>query len=304
MKTVKLKIRKGISLLYAGIFVYTFSACSAGRTEQQPNSVSQDEQQLYIGDSIAVAQTQYGKVRGYLLRDIYTFCGIPYGASTAGENRFMPPREPEPWEGIRPAVFWGDTAPQITTGKYRNTYTTFTDHWNYYGVSEDCLMLNIWTPALADTKKRPVLVWIHGGGFTNGNSIEQDSYRGENLSRYGDIVFVSLNHRLGPIGFSDFSEVDEKKFAESGNVGILDLVAGLKWVHNNIAQFGGDPSNVTIMGQSGGGAKVCTLVAMAETKGLLHKAVALSGNITGAIDNNYSTELGKYILKEVYHLRK
>ncbi|MFR5960089.1 MAG: carboxylesterase family protein [Bacteroides stercoris] len=195
-------------------------------------------------------------------------------------------------------VFWGDTAPQITTGKYRNTYTTFTDHWNYYGVSEDCLMLNIWTPALADTKKRPVLVWIHGGGFTNGNSIEQDSYRGENLSRYGDIVFVSLNHRLGPIGFSDFSGVDEKKFAESGNVGILDLVAGLKWVHNNIAQFGGDPSNVTIMGQSGGGAKVCTLVAMAETKGLLHKAVALSGNITGAIDNNYSTELGKYILKE------
>lgn len=112
-----MKIRKGISLLYAGIFVYTFSACSAGRTEQQPNSVSQDEQQLYIGDSIAVAQTQYGKVRGYLLRDIYTFCGIPYGASTAGENRFMPPREPEPWEGIRPAVFWGDTAPQITTGK-------------------------------------------------------------------------------------------------------------------------------------------------------------------------------------------
>ena len=102
MKTVKLKIRKGISLLYAGIFVYTFSACSAGRTEQQPNSVSQDEQQLYIGDSIAVAQTQYGKVRGYLLRDIYTFCGIPYGASTAGEKRFMPPREPEPWGGIRP----------------------------------------------------------------------------------------------------------------------------------------------------------------------------------------------------------
>ena len=123
------------------------------------------------------------------------------------------------------------------------------------------------TPALADTKKRPVLVWIHGGGFTNGNSIEQDSYRGENLSRYGDIVFVSLNHRLGPYRLQYFSGVDEKKFAESGNVGIPDLVAGLKWVHNNIAQFGGDPSNVTIMGQSGGGAKVCTLVAMVETKG-------------------------------------
>ena len=288
---------KGISLLCTGVFVYALSACS-GAKPQQPDSVAQDEQQLYIGDSIAVAQTQYGKVRGYILRGIYTFCGIPYGASTAGENRFMPPREPEPWEGIRPAVFWGDTAPQITEGKYRNTYSTFTDHWNYYDVSEDCLMLNVWTPALADGKKRPVLVWIHGGGFTNGNGIEQDSYRGENLSRYGDIVFVSLNHRLGPIGFSDFSGVDDEKFAESGNAGILDLVAGLKWVHNNIAQFGGDPGNVTIMGQSGGGAKVCTLVAMAETKGLLHKAVALSGNITGAIDNNYSAELGKAILKE------
>ena len=289
---------KGLSLVCTGVFVYALSACSVAKSEQQTDSVSQDEQQLYIGDSIAVAQTQYGKVRGYILRGIYTFCGIPYGASTAGENRFMPPREPEPWEGIRPAVFWGDTAPQITEGKYRNSYSTFTDHWNYYDVSEDCLMLNVWTPGVADGKKRPVLVWIHGGGFTNGNGIEQDSYRGENLSRYGDIVFVSLNHRLGPIGFSDFSGVDDKKFAESGNAGILDLVAGLKWVHNNIAQFGGDPGNVTIMGQSGGGAKVCTLVAMAETKGLLHKAVALSGNITGAIDNNYSAELGKAILKE------
>ena len=186
---------KGLSLVCTGVFVYALSACSVAKSEQQTDSVSQDEQQLYIGDSIAVAQTQYGKVRGYILRGIYTFCGIPYGASTAGENRFMPPREPEPWEGIRPAVFWGDTAPQITEGKYRNSYSTFTDHWNYYDVSEDCLMLNVWTPGVADGKKRPVLVWIHGGGFTNGNGIEQDSYRGENLSRYGDIVFVSLNHR-------------------------------------------------------------------------------------------------------------
>lgn len=210
----------------------------------------------------------------------------------------MPPKEPEPWEGIRPAVFWGDTAPQITEGKYRNSYSTFTDHWNYYDVSEDCLMLNVWTPGLTDGKKRPVLVWLHGGGFTNGNAIEQDGYKGENISRYGDIVFVSMNHRLGPIGFSDFSGVDNKKFAESGNVGILDLVAGLKWVHENIEQFGGDPNNVTIMGQSGGGAKFCTLVAMAETKGLVHKAVALSGNTTVAIDKNYSSFLGKFILKE------
>ena len=299
MRTVKSIIMdiKKIPLLFAGVAL-CMSACS-GKVQQSSASISGgDEQQLFIGDSIAVAQTQYGKVRGYILRGIYTFCGIPYGASTAGENRFMPPREPEPWEGIRPAVFWGDTAPQVTAGKYRNNYSTFTDHWNYYDVSEDCLMLNVWTPGLADGKKRPVLVWLHGGGFTNGNAIEQDGYKGENISRYGDVVFVSMNHRLGPIGFSDFSGVGGKAFAESGNVGILDLVAGLKWVHNNIEQFGGDPGNVTIMGQSGGGAKVCTLVAMPETKGLLHKAVALSGNITGAISSSYSAELGKAILKE------
>ena len=158
-------------------------------------------------------------------------------------------------------------------------------------------MLNIWTPGLTDNKKRPVLVWLHGGGFTNGNGIEQDGYNGENISRYGDIVFVSINHRLGPIGFSDLS-VAGKGFEASGNVGILDLVAGLKWVHNNIGQFGGDPDNVTIIGQSGGGSKVCTLVAMPETQGLIHKAIALSGNSTDAIDKNYSAAVGKVILQE------
>lgn len=299
MKTRFLSLTKGVSLLCMGTLLCGLSACSgSSKTERTAAVDSQDEQQLFIGDSIAIAQTKYGKVKGYILRGIYTFCGIPYGANTAGENRFMPPKEPEPWEGIRPAVFWGDTAPQNTDGKYRNNYSTFTDHWNYYDVSEDCLMLNVWTPGLSDGKKRPVLVWLHGGGFTNGNAIEQDGYKGENISRYGDIVFVSMNHRLGPIGFSDFSGVDNKKFADSGNVGILDLVAGLKWVNENIDQFGGDPNNVTIMGQSGGGAKVCTLVAMAETKGLIHKAVALSGNATSAIDSNYSSSLGKFILKE------
>lgn len=296
MRLNKVNIMRMISCLWLGAMFWLASACtSSNKSEVDGNA---DDQQLFIGDSIAVAQTQYGKVRGYLLRGIYTFCGIPYGANTAGENRFMPPKEPEAWDGIRPAVFWGDTAPQITDNKYPNTYSTFADHWNYYDVSEDCLKLNIWTPNLADKKSRPVLVWLHGGGFTNGNGIEQDSYKGENISRYGNIVFVSLNHRLGPIGFSDFSGVDQKQFAESGNVGILDIVSALRWVHNNIAHFGGDPNNVTIMGQSGGGAKVCTLVAMAETKGLISKGVALSGNITNAIDNSYSSSLGKFIVEE------
>ena len=287
---------KTVSLLCVGsVLLCGILACS--NQAKQSTEENNDEQQLFIGDNIAVAQTQYGKVKGFILKGIYNFRGVPYGASTAGENRFMPPREPEPWEGIRPAVFWGDTAPQKTKGKYRNSYSTLVDHWNYYDVSEDCLMLNIWTPGLTDNKKRPVLVWLHGGGFTNGNGIEQDGYNGENISRYGDIVFVSINHRLGPIGFSDLS-VAGKGFEASGNVGILDLVAGLKWVHNNIGQFGGDPDNVTIIGQSGGGSKVCTLVAMPETQGLIHKAIALSGNSTDAIDKNYSAAVGKVILQE------
>ena len=274
--------------------IIILTACSALFSACQGSSPYSDSQQLFIGDDIAIASTQYGKVKGFILNDVYTFLGIPYGASTAGEARFLPPQEPEPWEGILPTVFYGDSAPQNTDGKYPNSYSTFTDHWNYYDVSEDCLRLNVWTPGISDGAKRPVLVWLHGGGFTAGNGIEQDGYNGENLSREGDIVFVSLNHRLGPIGFSDFSAVD-KKYSDSGNVGILDIVAALKWVHANIAEFGGDPDNVTIMGQSGGGAKVCTLVAMNETAGLIHKAVALSGNITSAIDHNYSSELGKYI---------
>lgn len=272
---------------------------STRQANQQEPPQTSDEQQLYIGDSIAVASTQYGRVRGFIMNGIYTFRGIPYGAPTGGKNRFMPPQPPTPWQGIRPAVFWGDAAPQEVKGKYTNTYSTFTDHWNYYDVSEDCLYLNVWTPGLDDGRRRPVLVWIHGGGFVSGNGIEQDGYHGENLSRSGDIVFVSINHRLGALGFSDFSGVSkDPRYAESGNVGALDMVAALKWVHHNIAHFGGDPGNVTIMGQSGGGAKVCILTAMPETEGLVHKVVALSGNTTCANSRDYSTGLGAAILKE------
>jgi para-nitrobenzyl esterase len=142
------------------------------------------------------------------------------------------------------------------------------------------------------------MVWLHGGGYTNGNAIEQDGYDGENFSRKGDIVFVSINHRLGSIGFSDLSGVGGEKYADSGNVGALDMVAALEWVRDNIANFGGDPGNVTIMGQSGGGAKVCVLAAMPKAKGLIHKAVPLSGNTTEAMNQDYSRKVGGYILKE------
>lgn len=285
---------------FAACSLLALSSCNSGQKAAQSAvdylGYDPDAQQLLVGDDIAIAQTQYGKVKGYVLRGVYTYLGIPYGAPTSGENRFMPPQPPKAWDGILPTVFYGDSAPQITDDKYHNDYSTFSDHWNYYEVSEDCLRLNVWTPN-TDNAKRPVLVWLHGGGYTNGNGIEQDGYNGENLARQGNIVFVSINHRLGPIGYSDFSAVDPK-FKESGNVGMLDIHAALQWVHDNIANFGGDPGNVTIAGQSGGGAKVCNMVEMSDNAGLVHKALALSGNTNFAIDQEYSSALGKAILAE------
>ena len=262
------------------------------------NKTAQDGQRLFVGDDYAVTQTQYGKVQGYILDGVYTYLGIPYGAPTGGENRFMPPKAPESWEGIRPAMFYGNDAPQNMADKWKNNSSTFTDHWNYYDVSEDCLNLNVWTPA-PDGKKRPVLVWMHGGGFSAGNSIEQDGYHGANLARAGDIVFVSVNHRLNSFGFTDLSSCGDPAFKNSGNVGVMDLVASLQWVHDNIANFGGDPGNVTIMGQSGGGAKVCDVISMPSAKGLVHKGVALSGNATSATDPASSAAIGAAILKTV-----
>jgi para-nitrobenzyl esterase len=230
-----------------------------------------------VGEDIAVADTQYGKVRGYVLRGIHYYLGLPYGADTSGANRFMPPQKPKSWTGVRPALWWGNSAPQNMDNRYANAFPSFRDHWNYDDVSEDCLRLNVFTPAVKDGKKRPVLFWIHGGGFVNGNAIEQDGYSGENFARLGDAVFVSINHRLGPLGYCHLAGVGGAKYAASGNVGMLDIVAALEWVRDNIAGFGGDPGNVTIMGQSGGGAKVCTLTAMPSAKGLFHKAVVESG---------------------------
>jgi para-nitrobenzyl esterase len=283
----------GVGTAGLGLTSVPFASCTPA-----PGDQPQDDQKFFIGDDIAIAETAYGKVKGFILNGIYQFRGIPYGADTGGENRFMPPQKPEPWEDIFPAVWWGNSAPQIMDNRYANVYQSLIDHWNYDDVSEDCLRLNIWTPAIADGVKRPVMVWLHGGGYTNGNGIEQDGYDGENLSRKGDIVFVSINHRLGPIGFSDLSGTGGEKYADSGNVGALDMVAALKWINENIENFGGDQGNVTIMGQSGGGAKVCILAAMPEAKGLFHKAVPLSGSTIEANPQEETRKVGEYILKE------
>jgi para-nitrobenzyl esterase len=253
---------------------------------------------LLVGENVAVAETGSGRVRGYVLRGIHHFLGIPYGADTSGANRFLPPRPPAPWTGVRPAIWWGNSAPQNMDNRYANPYAAFRDRWNYDDVGEDCLRLNVFTPAVGDGRKRPVLFWIHGGGFVNGNAIEQDGYNGENLARLGDAVFVSINHRLGPLGYCDLAAAGGEKYAASGNVGMLDIVAALEWVKGNVERFGGDPGNVTIMGQSGGGAKVCTLTAMPAAKGLFHKAVVLSGASLRMGEKETSTKLASYVLAE------
>jgi para-nitrobenzyl esterase len=286
--------RNFIQTLGAGAIGLTVPKTSFGNT--QPHDMNIDEDQLlHVGDNIAIAQTEYGKVRGFILRGIHQFLGIPYGADTSGKNRFMPPQKPLPWNDIKPTIWWGNSAPQIMEKRYANAYSSFVDHWNYDDVSEDCLKLNIWTPAL-DKANRPVIVWLHGGGFVNGNGIEQDGYHGENLSRMGNIVFCSVNHRLGALGYCCLSSVGGP--LASGNAGNLDLVASLEWIKNNIAQFGGDPNNVTIIGQSGGGAKVTTLMNMPAAKGLFHKDVALSGSSLIGVNKDYAEKLGAKVLEE------
>ena len=290
---VQTHMKKNLFLLLAAAALLCACAGPSGKSAKDP-----DGQRLFIGEDIAVTNTQYGRVRGFILDDIYQFRGIPYGASTAGENRFMPPQPPQSWDDVRPALMFGESAPQVVAYDRRpESYGGFTDHWNYDLIGEDCLRLNVWTPGL-DGEKRPVLVWLHGGGYSSGNAIEQDGYGGENLARYGNVVCCSVNHRLNSFGFSDFASVGGEKYLHSGNVGMLDIIAALQWVHDNIANFGGDPGNVTIIGQSGGGGKVSVIATMPAAKGLVHKGVALSGNAVSATDKAYAEALGAHILKE------
>ncbi|GAB4025244.1 carboxylesterase/lipase family protein [Spirosoma gilvum] len=299
MKASRRNFLQSLGVGVAGLGV-SYPSEAAGPNRPKVTKPAGDDQILFVGDNIAVANTEYGKVRGFILRGIHQFLGIPYGADTSGKNRFMPPQKPTPWTDVRPAIWWGNSAPQIMEKRYANPYASFVDHWNYDDVSEDCLKLNVWTPAV-DKQKRPVVVWLHGGGFVNGNAIEQDGYHGENLSRLGNVVFCSINHRLGALGYTDLKAAggrDAGSYAASGNVGNLDMVAALEWVKNNIANFGGDPNNVTIIGQSGGGAKVTTLMNMPSAKGLFHKAVCLSGSSLAGVNKEYAEKLGQKVMEE------
>jgi para-nitrobenzyl esterase len=242
-------------------------------------------QPIEAGTNIAITNTESGKVRGYTHNGIYTYKGIPY----AQAGRFMQPVKSKPWTGVRSSMTYGPVAPLIDPVTSVQDESEFVFHHDWGYPSEECLVLNIWTPSINDGKKRPILFWIHGGGFTAGSSQELPSYDGENLSKKGDVVVVSINHRLNILGYLDLSAYGEK-YKNSANLSILDMKAALEWVKSNATNFGGDPDNVTIFGQSGGGAKVNTLMAMPSAKGLFHKAVNESGSFRTAMLEKSETQ--------------
>ena len=238
-----------------------------------------------------VVETASGKLRGVIQQGVQTFRGVPYGASTAGSNRFMAPRKPEPWTGVRDAFQNGPTAPQL--GAPPNALIL--GHRAPTFESEDCLVVNVFTPSLSG--KRPVMVWLHGGGFAGGAG-SAHSFDGNYLARSGDVVVVAVNHRLNVFGYLYLGDVGGEKYADSGNAGMLDVVAALQWTHENISHFGGDPGNVTLFGQSGGGAKVSTLLGMPATKGLIHKAIIESGSaLKGVSRENADKTAGRLLAK-------
>jgi len=244
----------------------------------------------------AIAKTQYGKVRGFLDGGVFTFKGVPYGQTTAGENRWLPAKPPAPWADEYPALAYGANCPQ-NVHPWTSIEQTFLQDWDDGWQSEDLLKLNIWTPSL--TGKRPVMFYIHGGGYSFGSSYELPSHEGAQMARYHDVVQVSVNHRLNILGFFDVSEIGGSAYEDSANVGMTDLVAALRWVHENIENFGGDPDRVMIYGQSGGGSKVTTLMGMPSAVGLIHRASAQSGGGGNIPSKEQQTELARQLMKDL-----
>ncbi len=278
---------KGASLLAA-----------AGAAPAAAAARSQSGDAVVAGAGASVAETGSGKVAGYVRNGIHAFKGMPYGATTGGADRFMPPKKPQPWTGVRSSRQYGFVCPQDKGTGRQNDEEAFIFQWNDSVEGEDCLRLNVWTPGIGDGGRRPVMVWLHGGGFEAGSGNDLPAFDGENLARRGDVVVITLNHRLNLLGFLDLSNYGER-YVSSGNVGMLDIVAALEWVRDNIAAFGGDPSRVLIFGQSGGGAKVSTLMGMPSARGLFHRAVVQSGSFAFTNTPDKSRRLADLMLAEL-----
>jgi para-nitrobenzyl esterase len=264
---------------------------AAGAPAAEPAFTSQAE-----ADAAGEVATRAGMLRGRREDRIYKFKGVHYGASTAGERRFLPPEPVPAWDGVRDATAFGPLCPQagiVATGADEN-----------YAVgpipvlpqSEDCLVLNVWTPGLDGD--RPVMVWLHGRGFREGAGSER-WYDGTRLAQRGDVVVITLNHRLNVFGYLNLADIAGAEYGGSGVAGMLDIVEALRWIRDNVAKFGGDPGNVTVFGESGGGFKVSTLLAMPDAEGLFHKAIIQSGAAVRSTESDEATRITRALLHEL-----
>ncbi len=229
----------------------------------------------FVCDESTTVKTKAGLLQGFKVDDMYAFYGVKY----ADAKRFRMPTPVEPWEGVKTALAYGYVSPML--GQDNPSNELLVPH-RYWPLDENCQYLNVWTQSLSPDAKKPVLFWLHGGGYAAGSSIEQIAYEGDNMSRHGDCVVVTINHRLNILGYLDLSPFGEK-YKNSGNAGHADIVAALQWVHDNIAQFGGDPDNVTVFGQSGGGGKVSCLLQTPAADGLFHRGIIQSGVASGSL---------------------
>ncbi|MHB1356426.1 MAG: carboxylesterase/lipase family protein [Anaerolineae bacterium] len=261
---------------------------------------------VQIGANIAVVETTSGAMRGYIRNGIYTFKGLPYGSPVSGAQRFMPAALAEPQPGVRACLHYGSICPQAPTAPINPGQPSHANDEDQFlllrtggrPVGEDCLLLNIWTPEINGAANRPVMVWLHGGGYAFGCGHDLAAYDGENLA-HQDAVVVTINHRLGLLGHLNLAELGDARYASSGNIAMLDMMLALQWVRANIERFGGDPGNVTIFGQSGGGGKVSALMGMPSAKGLFQRAAIQSGSFPAGVPMEGTSAIAKAVLDEL-----
>jgi para-nitrobenzyl esterase len=270
----------GVAVAAAGIGAVTVSSTPTPADAQAASPPRPGLGNNAAGQIFFTADTTAGKVMGIANGAIKEFKGVPYGADTGGRNRFMPPKRPVAWAGVRDCIGYGQISPQ-TPADLASDYPmliAWDRHVGPGGMGEDCLNLNVWTPGVNDGGKRAVMVSFHGGGWATGSG-NGPMYDGAQLARFGDVVVVTVNHRLGAFGYADLADLGAPpEFRYAGVCGLMDMVASLEWVRDNIAGFGGDPGQVFIFGQSGGGSKVSTLLATPPAKGLFHRAAVQSGS--------------------------